>query len=475
MDIANIASSAVIKIALASSKKLAKKGPAPVLPRPEPTIMKNSADDFYEVGYAWREVMPADITAKPYWLAGYRTGNKITGVLDPLTVRAMWIGCKDNGGIIMVSADCIGLTGYEVKTVRDSLKDFSDSVGCKSINICCTHTHASIDTVGYWGKLPKTGKDDEYMRQFLAAIKDICIEAYESREEGKLYYGCIAVPQAIKDGREPLVCNENLTRLRFVPQNGGTETWFLNFGAHPNTLGGSNSKVSADYPYFIREKINETVKTNVLFGVNAIAGVNAGGEMEDRFERTKYAGEELAKAAFEIENDKMLSPEITVLQQPYYTPIDNAVLSLMVIIKVCSSLRATCNTGSLKMALQTEMTYIKLGEQQILLLPGEAMPEFVYGGYSSAESSATGEGPEINPKPLVDIAGDKNLLVFGVTNDMTGYMVPPNDFILHPTQPYLSSYKDRFGRNHYHETNSLGYLTTKVVADTFADVMSRVK
>ena len=203
--------------------------------------------------------------------------------------------------------------------------------------------------------------------------------------------------------------------------------------------------------------------------------MNAGGEMEDRLERTKYAGEELAKAALAIDNDVLLKPEITVLCQPYYAPIDNAVLSLMAIIRVCSSLRATCESGSLKMALQTEMTYIKLGEQQILLLPGEAMPEFVYGGYSTAETSATGEGPEINPTPVVEIAQDKNLLVFGVTNDMTGYMVPPNDFILHPTQPYLSSCRDRFDRNHYHETNSLGFLTTRVVADTFADVMSRVK
>ena len=63
----------------------------------------------------------------------------------------------------------------------------------------------------------------------------------------------------------------------------------------------------------------------------------------------------------------------------------------------------------------------------------------------------------------------------GVSNDMTGYMVPPNDFILHETQPYLSTAKDRFDRRHYHETNSLGYLTPFVVADVIKDMVERLK
>ena len=54
-------------------------------------------------------------------------------------------------------------------------------------------------------------------------------------------------------------------------------------------------------------------------------------------------------------------------------------------------------------------------------------------------------------------------------------MVPPNDFILHETQPYLSTAKDRFDRRHYHETNSLGYLTPFVVADVLKDMVERLK
>ena len=73
------------------------------------------------------------------------------------------------------------------------------------------------------------------------------------------------------------------------------------------------------------------------------------------------------------------------------------------------------------------------------------------------------------------ITGDKDLLVYCVTNDMTGYCVTPNDFILHETQPYIEQGKDVFDRRHYHETNSLGYLTNETIAENVADIMKRVK
>ena len=58
---------------------------------------------------------------------------------------------------------------------------------------------------------------------------------------------------------------------------------------------------------------------------------------------------------------------------------------------------------------------------------------------------------------------------------MTGYVVAPNDFILHPTQPYLSNGKDRFDRSHYHETNSLGYNAQKTIADNFRKMVEIMK
>lgn len=471
MEIADLAASAVRVIAKKSGKKLKRKVSAPPI---ADHVAKTFSGNKYKVGFSKCEVMPDDLDTQTYWIAGHAMAKKIEGVHDPITVSAMWIGCDDNGAILMVSADCIGLTRVEVAKIRDMLSPLTKK-GCKSINICCTHNHAGFDTVGYWGKLPKTGKNENYMNKLFDSICKVCNEAYENRVLGDLYIGTVNVPQAQFDKRPPVVLHDVLTRVRFVPDDGSNETWFLNFAAHPNTLGGANRLVSADYPYYLRETIYAEKDVNVLFGVGAIGAVDPGNFCEDRPERTKLQGECLGKAALSINNDRKLDCDVAVLRQPYYSPVENSVLAFLSILNVMSSKKYPCDESELGLALKSEITYVRLGDQKILLLPGEWFPETVYGGYDTAETSATGKGMEINPTPLTEIANDKNLLVFGVTNDMTGYVVPPNDFTLHRTQPYLSNGRDRFDRSHYHETNSLGYLTQKTVADVFAKVVKNMK
>lgn len=474
MGINEIAAVAVRKIGIAGGKKLRRKGvKADPLPKDAPTVIKG---EKFVSGYAVKEVMPKSVTEKKYWIAGHGMGKTIDRVHDPITASAMWLG-NGEGGIIHICADIIGLTNFEVNIVRDSLKDFCDKTNCKSVNISCSHTHAGFDTVGYWGQLMKlqTGKDAEYMDLLLKSLKEVAMEAYENRKPGKLYVGSISVPEAQLDKREPVILHDTLTRIKFVPDDGSTETWLVNFGAHPNTLGGSNHDCSADYPYWLRKTINDAKETNVMFSAGAIGGVDPGDFCEDRPERTRIQGETLAKAALEISNDRELKPEITLLRQKYYAPVDNGLLALMATINACSSQRFPCDRGDLGLALQTEITYIRIDDLQILLLPGEPFTEVVYGGAVEADKSSTGKGPEINPPALVDVVGDKDLVVFCVTNDMTGYCVVPNDFILHETQPYIEQGTDVKGRRHYHETNSLGYLTNEVIVEVVQDIMSRVK
>ncbi len=475
MGVNEFAAKAVRVIGKRSSKKLIRKGvKAEPLPRPMPTVIKG---DSYVCGYASRVVMPKDINAKKYWIAGHGMGHVIEKVHDNITVSAMWIGADENGGYIHIAADIIGLTNFELNLVRANLKDLIEESKCAGVFISCSHTHAGFDTVGYWGQLYKlqSGKDREYMDLLLKALEEVAREAYAKRREGKLYVGTVKVPEAQFCKREPNALHDVLTRIRFVPDNGSTEMWFLNYAAHPNTLGGDNRECGADYPYWLRKTIKDEKRVHVLFGVGAIGAVDPGDFCEDKPERTRIQGETLGKAALGIDNEKEMPVEISVLQHKYYSPVDNGLLALMASIKACSSQRYPCDKGDLGLALLTEMVYIKLGTQQILMLPGEPFPEVVYGGAAPAELSATGKGTDINPTPLIDIVGDKDLLVFCVTNDMTGYCVTPNDYVLHETQAYIEQGKDVFGRSHYHETNSLGYLTNETMAENVADIMKRVK
>ena len=470
MDIASLAASAVKKISLAESKKVQKKKPAVPIPDAQPVVLKG---ERWQCGFAMREVMPDSLDSAFYVIAGHGPGRKAEGVHDPLTVRAMWIG-TGGGGVAHVCADFIGLTNTEVNGIRKSLDVFIKVTNCAAVNISCTHTHGSFDTVGYWGRLPLTGKVPEYMEKITRSIHDAVVEAYLNRKDGVLSVGTAHVPGAQHQRRKPEVFHDTLTRIRFTPDDGSAETWLLNFAAHPNTLGGGNRLISADYPYYLRETIAKSSDANVLFGIGAIGAVDPGEYDDNNWERTRMQGEALAEAALSIDNDRELEPVIRSIAQPFYYPVDNPVLNFLAMLGVMSSAKFACEKGDLKMALRSEMSYLTLGDLHILMLPGEEFPPLAYGGYRDANHSATGKGPEANPKPLVEIAGDDDLLIFGVTNDMAGYVVPPNEFILNPTKPYLDTATDKFGDRHYHETNSLGESAAFTIAEEFAKLAEKM-
>ena len=81
----------------------------------------------------------------------------------------------------------------------------------------------------------------------------------------------------------------------------------------------------------------------------------------------------------------------------------------------------------------------------------------------------------MNPEPLCDIIGDKNLLVFGLANDEIGYVLAPNDYFLSESNPFIDQPVDKFGRRHYPETNSVGSDAAYTIADNFKEIVKIIK
>ncbi len=478
MDIMDLASKGICRITKNYGKKMQKSMTAPTIPEAQPMVF---GGDTYRLGFGKAEIIPDLNSGKTYYIAGHGSGHVMEGVLTPVTCSAVWIDCGSDEGMLWISADIVGMTRVEVNIVRGMVRESAVIKGCKCINISCTHSHSGIDTIGYWGKpnvfsIPSDGKDPDYMKMLMEKMKLVCEEAYKNRRPGKLYSGSVLVPGGLHDKRPPREKHEVLSRIRFIPEDGSKEIWILNFGAHPNSLGGNNRLLSGEYPHFMREAIYKSANTEVLFGIGPIGGMDAAQLCEEEpVKEVQMQGEMFANAALSIDNDHELKPEMTIIQQPFYLPIGNYVLSLLAMRHVMSFEAYPCIDSDVGIAMMTEMTYMKIRDQKILLLPGENFVQTVFGGYCSNEESSTGLGAEVNPPALADISGDRDMIVFGISNDMTGYVVPISDFVLNPTQPYLNGYKDRFGKNHYHETNSMGIGTQKVIADTFALVAARMK
>ena len=475
MDPLDLVMKVIIKRTTGYGKKVQKNETLPEIEKAAPVTISG---EKYRVGFSKAEVMPEDFPNTTYYIAGHGSGHVMDGILSPVYVHASWIDCGNEEGILWLSVDCVGMTRIEINQIRSMIMASDKIKGCKFISVSCTHSHSGIDTLGYWGKpfcsIPSDGKNPAYMKQLMEKAVKVSEEAFANRKEGKLYFGNIFVEGGLKTKRKFIDAHEYLSRFRFVPDDGTAETWFMNFGGHPNTLGGGNRKLSGEYPFFMREIIAEKAGANVLYCIGPVGGMDMADLVEDDpVECVKQQGVMLAEAAFKIDNETEMVPEIKYLNQPFYYPVDNYVLALLATLHRMSFKAYPCETSLTGISMCTEMTYMTIGGKKMLFLPGENFVSTVYGPYADAETSTTGEGPEINPAPLAEICGDKDLIVYGVSNDMTGYVVPPNDFVLNKTQPFLNGTHDRFDDNHYHETNSMGINSQKVIADTFADVVKR--
>ncbi|MCL2513958.1 MAG: hypothetical protein FWF08_08650, partial [Oscillospiraceae bacterium] len=306
-------------------------------------------------------------------------------------------------------------------------------------------------------------------------IVKVVKEAYANRKDGSIYYGKKETPEIQRDSRLPHVfCNE-LYRLRFVPADGSREVWLLNYSSHTESMLG-RPIVSADFACYMRRGIEEMAGADSIYFVSSVGGLIRLKELDkDPVESTVMGGKALAETAVAIEDERKLEPVVNMLRQEYYSDADNFLLmTICQLGLVKNENRYATGSGTLGIALKTEMTYFEIGDLKLLLLPGELFPELAIGGYLPAEESAEGKGPEINPEPLCEIAGNRELMIFGLANDFTGYVVPPNDYFLHSETPFIEQGRDRFDRGHYEETNSLGPNTAHAIANTFKGIMKTV-
>ena len=438
------------------------------------------AADYFTAGYGKAVILPDDIDKKKYYIAGYGENNPARGVIDPQYVTAFWLDDhSDNGGVLFLSFDIVGLLKKDVDRLKKHLCDFQSQTGCGQIIVMSTHNHAGIDTMGLWGPLPFTGKNRKFISILFESAETAAYAAFENRKTGRLYFGSITVPDLQEDIRTPEVYSKTLSRFRFVPNNGGREIWFLNFAAHCESLQGCNHLVSADYPCYLRERIQAETGAETVYSVGAVGGmISMRVEDEDTLrkehrllESTRMIGNKLAEYAIRIENDRILIPKIKRITQPFFVEVENPLLTLAGQLGIISVDRYSTPAP----AIETQLTYMEIDDRPLLFLPCELFPELAYGGYLSVEDSGTGFGPEINPRTLCDIIGDPSAIIFGLADDEIGYVIPPNDFYLHPEKPYLEKGIDRHKRRHYEETNSAGPNTAEAIANALEKVMKIIR
>ncbi len=408
---------------------------------------------------------------------------------DVLSVRTI---CLDDsrGKVIIASVDCIGLTNASKNIIVGLVNDYCEANGIDdivSINVTATHTHSAIDTLGilqgvgmvidgslFSNLLTGAGNnfpDPKYMDFLHQTVADSMIAAYSDMEEGSLYMAKAddTISYTNKDGEETTAnffqpgadtteILEEIYKLTFVPFNrNAARTVIANFAVHPEKVGVSTSEeilptVSADMiPYMEQQIVNsykqEGIDCNFIYinsaigsmikmdmDMNSVYAVNYPEDAENPYfdntyeHRSMRYGIVLGDYIYDMELGEKVDPILNVKTQEVIVNCDNFMIRLLAILKFTNNVLLTDEDNSVYTV--SEVGYMEIGKNiKIFMCPGEINPELIGTDdhLLSGEYSIT--RADFQYEALVNYFDENDeVLVFGLMNDMGGYIDPDNDY-----------------------------------------------
>lgn len=240
------------------------------------------------------------------FVTGYFKPRYADGVLDELEINTIALSCGDAKALLM-SAD---LCGINQKLAKILTEDICAATGLprESVYLHTTHTHTGPAMPGRCCEEAEGVLIDEYWQSLRRKFADAAVLALADLKPAKMGYGIGDAPNIsfirrfrMKDGSiktNPGVNNPDIvapvgevdTRVNVVrfDREGGDTLVFVNFGDHPDVVGGS--KISADWPRFLRETVEKTLDdTKCVFFNGAQGDINhvnvhpTGGYLNDMF------------------------------------------------------------------------------------------------------------------------------------------------------------------------------------------------
>ncbi|HZK39667.1 MAG TPA: hypothetical protein VFD23_05905 [Clostridia bacterium] len=408
----------------------------------------------WNVGYKSVSIIPDDVLTAPYFTAGYFNNylgqNPITAVLDDQCFRAVAMSDGSGSGIaVFVSLDGFSLSNTNARELRSRLADFIAEKNIISLNVTTTHSHYCIDTSGLGVSLLPyvgenilagiTGKTEElsstnekFMEGLFTKGAQAVRDAVNTMQAGKLYFRTTDIEDMINDKQTPIVFDPNANTMRFVPDNqGANEIWLVNAGIHPTGYPQSSTEASSEFPYAIVKYAKELAGADVAFYQGAQNEITKDGSTVDvpegatNFEHIQAYGKQIVERIIASSNDIEVEPCLNVTHAEIFMPIENPILMAAAKLNIINNLCVN-TTGKLEDALLvTEIGYAEFGSKfAIAMVPGEMTPELAWGGAKTAAESWTGKN--WNYPSMEELVGRK-LIVFGLTNDQIGYIMPDND------------------------------------------------
>ena len=264
-------------------------------------------------------------------IIGYYVERRVEGVLDELEINAAAFELDGKAAIVM-SVDNCAIGEKRLTEVRERIANLC-SIDKDAVFIASTHTHTGP------GASLTFGETEEILKTYWKNLMDKCVDAaFLAKKDlcpARIGYGVGEAKNVafirrfrMKDGSvmtnpgvnnpdilEPLeVVDERVGVLR-IDRDGADSIVILNFGNHPDTVGGS--LVSADWPGFARKFVEKAIDGTkcILFNgaqgdVNHVNVHPKGGDFNDMFNdfdgcsrgygHARHIGRVVAAAAMQV-------------------------------------------------------------------------------------------------------------------------------------------------------------------------------
>ena len=373
-----------------------------------------------DFGYAEIDATP-ELGKKPVYLAGFGQNRKATKVHDPIMVRAVVLADGDQK-IALVSADVVGLFITSTERVRAQLPGF------QYVLVSATHNHEGPDTLGLWGPSPvQSGIDPDYLKKVETACVDAVKKADATKVPAVAKVGTATAPELINDTRLPIVKHDELVALHFRdPKTDKPLGVVVQWNCHPEVLNDKNTEITADFIYYTVQQWKESQKCPVAFFTGTVGGLmttirlsvkdDAGAELKDgTFEKSERYGRAVGKLA-----EKALAAAVPVTLTPFtvrtreiLVPIDNNIYRLGWQLGTLNRpLYAWDGSPTPKpftlvkdiakpTGIKTEVGYLKLGDLEVAVIPGEIYPELVLGKVQDPPDPGA-DFPDAPPEPALE-------------------------------------------------------------------------
>jgi hypothetical protein len=430
-----------------------------------------------------------------YWIAGYGSGRLATGVADPIWARALALR-QNQTTVVLVAVDTNGLFRDESLAIEPRL---DPRLGIDLFLLHATHNHEAPDLTGGWGRDTFTyGVNEGYRALVHERIVQAVTEAVQSVKPARVSLSSVRVQDPdgsmlryVNDSRQPTVIENRLHTLQFIEAGDAVPpraiATLVNWANHPEAAGSRNQLLTSDFVHTVRQEIEQSGGGPAIYVSGALGGLLGPGRAEPLDEmgvpikenglpKARALGREVSRFALQALADPQAksvagkAARLSFRTARFTAHVDNIKYHFASMLGIfrrsfCCYDESQPFSDDNVPQVETRVAYIQLGPASIVTNPGELAPELFLGGY---DGSARGTYPLLNPSEpnspdlsrapappyLIDHmdGAREHRMVFGLTMDFLGYILPRYNFVLHETKPY---FEDAPG-DHYEETNSLG-------------------